>query len=45
MRIGKIGSSAEYRIGEQFQNLTIFGIKFWFPKLKKSINSLVFQLK
>ena len=35
MRIGKISSSAEYRMDEQFQNLTIFGVKFWFSKFKK----------
>ena len=33
MRIGKIASSAEYRIDKQFQNLLIFGI------------SIVFQIK
>ena len=33
MRIGKITSSAEYRMDEQFQNFLIFGI------------SIVFQIK
>ena len=33
MRIGKIAKSAEYRMDEQFQNLLIFGDKFWFFKL------------
>ena len=33
MRIGKIASSAEYRIDKQFQNLLIFGISI--SKLKK----------
>ena len=35
MRIGKITSSAEYRMNEQFKNLPIFGVKFAFSKLKK----------
>ena len=35
MRIGKISSSAEYRKKELFQDLPIFGAKFWFSKLKK----------
>ena len=35
MRIGEIASSAEYRLNEQFQNLAIFGAKFWFSKLEK----------
>ena len=43
MRIGKIAISAEYQMNEQFQNLPIFGAKFWFSKLKKSRNSLTFQ--
>ena len=30
MRIGKIVSGAEYRIEEQFQNLSIFGIPIVF---------------
>ena len=44
MRIAEIASSAEYRMGEQFQNLTIFRVKFWFSKLeKKSINFPIFH--
>ena len=35
MRIGGISNSAEYRMDEQNQNLTTFGVKFWFSKLKK----------
>ena len=34
MNIGKIASSAEYRMDKQFQNFPIFGAKFWFSKLK-----------
>ena len=34
MRIGKIASSAEYRIDKQFQNLLIFGIAIDF-QIKK----------
>ena len=30
MRIGKIASSAEYRMDEQFQNLLIFEISIFF---------------
>ena len=45
MRIGEIASSAEYGICEQFQNLTIFKVKFLFFQLEKnSINLLVFQI-
>ena len=35
MRIAEITNSAEYRMGEQNQNLPIFGIELWFSKLKK----------
>ena len=35
MRIRKIASSAEYQMDEKFQNLPIFGAKFWFFKFKK----------
>ena len=35
MRIGEIASSAEYRIDEQLQNLSICGVKFWFSNFKK----------
>ena len=34
MRIGEVANSAEYRVDEQFQNLPIFGVKFWFFKLE-----------
>ena len=37
MRIGEITNSAEYRMDEQNQNLPIFGVKFWFYKLKKNL--------
>ena len=44
MRIGEITSSAEYRMGEQFQNLIIFKVKFLFFNLgKNSINFLIFH--
>ena len=39
MTIGKIASSAEYRIDEQFQNFPIFRAKFRFSKLKKNLFS------
>ena len=35
MRIDGITNGAEYRMDEQNQNLPIFGVKFWFSKLKK----------
>ena len=35
MRIGKIARSAEYQMYERFQNLPIFGHKFWFQKFFK----------
>ena len=35
MKIGKIGSGAEYRMDEQFQNLLIFGILIIFQIKKK----------
>ena len=34
MRIGKIASSAEYRMDKQFQNFSIFGISIVF-KIKR----------
>ena len=34
MRIGKIASSAEYRMDEQFQNCQFFEPNFDFPNLK-----------
>ena len=56
MRIGKIASSAEYRMDKQFQNLLIFLIsavfhieKFlkicWFFKLLNSGNLSIFQFR
>ena len=36
MKIGEITNSAEYQMDEQNQNLTTFGIKLWFSKLKKN---------
>ena len=44
MRINKISSGAEYSIDEKLQNLSIFRAKFWFFKLKNSINSLIFHI-
>ena len=38
MRIGKIASSAEYRMDKQSQNFLIFDAKFWFSELKNSRN-------
>ena len=35
MKIGEITNSAEYEMDEQNENLSIFGIKLWFSKLKK----------
>ena len=43
MRIGKIASSAEYRIDEQSQNLLIFGILIVFWIEKNSGNLLILQ--
>ena len=40
MRIGKIMNGAEYRRDEQNQNLPMFGIEFWFSKLKKKISKV-----
>ena len=40
IRIGEITSSAEYRMDEQFQNLPIFGINFWFSKLVKKFQKV-----
>ena len=45
MRIGKISSSAEFWMSEQFQNLTIFKVKFWVSTFEKiSIIFLIFQI-
>ena len=43
MRIGKIVSSVEYLMDEQFQNLAIFLAKFWFSKLEFLKISLLFS--
>ena len=43
MRIGKIASSAEYRMDEQSQNLLIFGISIVFWIEKNSGNLLILQ--
>ena len=41
MRIGKIASSAEYQMDEQFQNLPIFKFQtFW-----KFVNFLIWKIK
>ena len=45
MRIGKIASSAEYRIDEQSQNLLIFGILIVFWIEKNSGNLLILQFR
>ena len=44
MRIGKIASSAEYRMEKQFQNLLIFFNFDSFLNLKNSVNLLIFQV-
>ena len=44
MRIDKIASSAEYRMDEQLQNLTTFGAKLWFSKLKIFWKFVNFQI-
>ena len=44
MRIGKIASSAEYRMDEQSQNLLIFGILIVFWIEKNSGNLLILQI-
>ena len=45
MRIGKIASSAEYRLDKQFQNLLIFLNFDSFPNWKNSVNLLIFQFR
>ena len=44
MRIGKISSSAEYRMEKQFQNLLIVLNFHSFPNWKNSDNLLFFQV-
>ena len=44
MRIGKIASSAEYRMDKQFKNSLVFGISIVFEIKKNSENLLVFQV-
>ena len=41
MRIGKIASSAEYRMDKQFQNFLIFGISIDF-RIKKILKFFLF---
>ena len=43
MKIGKISSSAEYRMDSQFQNLLIFSNFDSFPNWKNSENLFIFQ--
>ena len=45
MRIGRIASSAEYWMDEQFQNFQFLEPNFGFPNWKKSRNLLIFQLR
>ena len=45
MRIGKITSSMEYQMDEQFQNRPFLEPNFGFPNLKKSRNLLLFQFR
>ena len=46
MRIGKISSGAEYRMGEKFQNLLIFAILmiFQIEKIPKVVNLSSFKI-
>ena len=44
MRIGKIASSAEYRVDEQFQNFPTFAAKFWLYKFKKFWKFFIFRI-
>ena len=43
MRMGKIASSAEYRMDEQFQNCQFLEQNFDFLNWRKSRNFLIFQ--
>ena len=43
MRIGKIASSAEYRMDKQFQNFQLLEPNFDFSNWKKSRNFSIFQ--
>ena len=45
MRIGKIVSSAEFRMDEQFQNFQFLEPNFDFPNWKKSRDFLFFQFR
>ena len=44
MRIGKIASSAEFRMDKWFQNFPIFGISIFLQHRKNSENLLIFQV-
>ena len=45
MKIGKIASSAEYQMNEQFQNCQFSELNFVFPNWKNSRSLLIFQFK
>ena len=45
IRIGKIASSAEYRIDKQFQNCQFLEPNFGFPNRKNSRTFSIFQFK
>ena len=45
IRIGKIDSSAEYRMDEQFVNCQFLERNFGFPNVKNSRSFLIFQFK
>ena len=40
----RIASIEEQRMDDQFQNLPIFGSKFWFIKLKKFVNLSIYEI-
>ena len=45
MRIGKIASSVEYRMDEQFHNWKFLEPNFGYPNYKNSRNLLIFQFE
>ena len=45
MRIGKMASSAEYRMEEQFQNYQFLEPNFGFPNWENARSLLIFQFK
>ena len=45
IRIGKIASSAKYRMDDQFQNFLFLEPNFGFPNWKNSRSLLIFQFK